>query len=68
VNQEQFEANYGDVRKDSLRDLWYSQKAKKYRKLIRKCKVPCLQWCSYRDEFTALAEIFQKVFLFRKIA
>ena len=68
VNQEQFEANYGDIRKDSLKDLWYSQEARSYRKLIRKCKVPCLQWCSYRDEFTALAEIFQKAFLFRKVS
>lgn len=66
VNQEKFEANFGDIKKDSLKDLWYSRKAKFYRKLIRQCKFPCLQWCAYRDEFDELTSIWQKEKLFRK--
>lgn len=65
VSQEKYEANFGDIKKDSLRDLWFSKKAKFYRKLIRRCKFPCLQWCSYRDDFIELSGIFQKKFLFK---
>ncbi len=66
VSQEKYDANFGNVSKDSLRDLWYSNEAKFYRKLIRNCKVPCLQWCSYRDGFIELLEIVQRKILFRK--
>ena len=65
VSQEKYEANFGDIEKDSLKDLWFSGKAKFYRKLIKRCQFPCLQWCSYRDEFYELVGIFQKEFLFR---
>ena len=59
------DASFGDVSKDSLRDMWYSKEARIRRKLIRKCNAPCLQWCSYRDSFIYLLEIFQKIFLFK---
>lgn len=65
VNQQKYDANFGDVRRDSLESLWFSDKARFYRKLIRRCKAPCLQWCSYRDEFYELTEFFQKKILFR---
>jgi len=65
VNQKKYDANFGDIKKDSLRKLWFSKKAKFYRRLIRKCKFPCLQWCSYRDGFIELSEIFQKKFIFK---
>ena len=48
--------SFGDVSKDSLRKLWFSSEAHKRRKLIRKCKAPCLQCCSYRDDFPRLSE------------
>lgn len=67
VSQEGREANFGDITKDSLRDLWFSKEAKSYRKLIRDCKFPCLQWCSYRDSFIEFSEIFQKKSLFRRM-
>jgi len=66
INQKNYEANFGDIRYDSLKDLWYSKKARFYRKIIRKCKYPCLQWCSYRDEFIELLEMFQKKILFKE--
>lgn len=65
VNQEKYEANFGDIKKDSLKDLWFSKKARFYRKLIRKCRLPCLQWCSYREGFTELSDKLQKRFLFK---
>jgi MoaA/NifB/PqqE/SkfB family radical SAM enzyme len=40
----------GDVDKMPLRQLWKSQEAKRFRKYIKKCKRPCLLYCSYRME------------------
>ncbi len=62
VNQEKIEATFGDVNKDKLRELWFSRKARSLRGLIRKCKAPCLQWCSYRDEFIELDDSVKKAF------
>ena len=64
VNQEKSEATLGDVTKESLRQLWFSAKAKFFRSLIRKCKFPCLQWCAYRDDFIELSDSFRKAELF----
>lgn len=60
VNQNKYEATFGDVKCDSLKELWYSPKARLCRKLIRQCAKPCLQWCSYRDEFDVLVGVWQK--------
>lgn len=65
VPQDKYEANFGDIKKDTLSDLWFSKEAKMRRKLIRKCKTSCLQWCAYRDGFMELSELFQKPFLFK---
>lgn len=62
---ETLDASFGDVGKDSLKSLWYSKEASIRRRLIRGCDVPCLQWCSYRDRFTELSEMFQRLFLFK---
>ncbi len=64
VNQQKYEANFGEISKDTLRELWFSKKARSYRRIIRKCRFPCLQWCSYREGFTEFSDIFQKKFLF----
>lgn len=65
VTQQKNEATFGDVKKNSLRDLWFSRDATAYRRSIRKCKYPCLQWCSYRDGFFDLIGFFQKKLLFK---
>ena len=65
VKQDIYEAAFGDVRKDNLRELWFSKRANFYRSLIKKCSFPCLQWCSYRDEFIELSEILQKSSVFK---
>ncbi|MDD5019263.1 MAG: radical SAM protein [Candidatus Omnitrophica bacterium] len=66
VNQERFEANFGDVARDSLQRLWFSGKARSYRRLIRRCAAPCLQWCSYRDGFIELKDFFEKRRIFER--
>jgi len=62
VNQKKYEAAFGDIKRESIKELWYSKKAKFYRKLIRKCKSPCLQLCSYRDDFVVLEELAKRYF------
>jgi len=66
VSQQKYSANFGDIKKDSLKNLWFSKKAKFYRKLIKQCRFPCLQWCSYRDEFDELVGMWQKRILFKQ--
>lgn len=63
--QKAIDASFGDVSKDGLKVLWHSKDARLRRRLIKSCNVPCLQWCSYRDSFTELSEIFQKLLLFK---
>lgn len=58
----QYKTSFGDVSKDRLKDLWYSKEAKIRRKLIKRCNVPCLQYCSYRFEFVRLSEDIKKAF------
>ena len=64
VSQQENEANLGDIKRDSLKSLWFSKEAKSFRRLIRRCDNPCLQWCSYRDEFMELTGLWQKRKLF----
>jgi MoaA/NifB/PqqE/SkfB family radical SAM enzyme len=56
ANQAKHETVFGDVAKDSLKQLWFSREARFRRKLIRKCATPCLQWCSTRDEIIELSD------------
>ena len=65
VNQDKHISTFGDIRQDNLKDLWFSDKAKFYRNLIRKCGFSCLQWCAYRDDFIELQGIWQKRHYFK---
>ncbi len=38
---------YGDLRKDRLRQVWFSAEAQKIRSTVRRCKAHCLQDCVY---------------------
>lgn len=67
VSQAENQAAFGDIRKNTLKELWFSRRAGVYRKQIRRCRVPCLQWCSYRDGFMELSGMLQKERLFKKI-
>jgi len=52
------EISFGDVRKDRLKNLWYSDKARVFRKSIKKCDNPCLLGCTRRNEFDGLRDGF----------
>jgi len=65
VDQNSHEATFGDVTKDSLKDLWYSENARELRKLIRQCRKPCMQRCSWRDDFDLVTSHWQKTRLFK---
>ncbi|MEI7751186.1 MAG: radical SAM protein [Candidatus Omnitrophota bacterium] len=67
VNRNESEAIFGDIRKESLKKLWYSKRADQYRKMIRQCPTPCLQLCSQREEFIELVEYSEKKDLFGEI-
>lgn len=67
VPQDKYEAAFGDISKDTLQKLWFSKEAKFRRKLIKRCNTPCLQWCSYRDGFIELADIFEKRAIFKNV-
>lgn len=41
---------YGNLRKKSLKDCWFSIEAKKMRKEVKQCKNHCLQNCIYLTE------------------
>lgn len=38
---------YGDLRNESLKQVWFSAEAQKIRSIVRKCKAHCLQDCVY---------------------
>jgi MoaA/NifB/PqqE/SkfB family radical SAM enzyme len=38
---------YGDLKKDSLKQIWFSTEVKKIRDNVNKCKAHCLQDCVY---------------------
>lgn len=55
------EVSFGDVSQQSLKELWYSSRARQFRKYIKNCQRPCLLFCSYRLVFD---EIFDKLYSF----
>ncbi|MBN2482655.1 MAG: radical SAM protein [Candidatus Omnitrophica bacterium] len=64
VSQKNQDAAFGDIKRSTLSDLWYSSVAGDYRDMIRNCATPCLQWCSYREAFMEIEDFFQKKRLF----
>ncbi len=52
---------YGDLKQNSLRDIWHSKEAYKVRKKVRKCRQHCLQDCVYFP-----SNVFEEIDLFLK--
>lgn len=48
--------SFGNIQEDRLRDLWYSDQARVFRKSIKKCGNPCLLSCNRRNEFDSLVD------------
>lgn len=53
--------SFGNVKSDTLKDVWHSQKANEIRKKIKECNINCTQFCSERPESESL-EIIHKNF------
>ena len=51
----------GDIRKNSLREIWYGNNAKKMRKIIRKCGKFCLFPEMYEPELRNLSSLWKTV-------
>ena len=41
---------FGNIKKDSLKQLWYAEDTNKIREMIRNCKKSCTQFCSERSQ------------------
>ena len=41
---------FGNIKKDSLKDVWYAEDTDKIREMIRNCKKSCTQFCSERSQ------------------
>jgi MoaA/NifB/PqqE/SkfB family radical SAM enzyme len=50
--------SFGNIHEDRLKDLWYSHKARVFRKSIKKCGNHCLLSCNRRNEFDSLIDDF----------
>ena len=59
---------YGDLNKNSLKEIWLSKQSQKLRKKVKKCKNHCLQDCVYfpSDMINQVKEFFRKESLERK--
>jgi MoaA/NifB/PqqE/SkfB family radical SAM enzyme len=48
---------FGDVRKQTLRELWKAPELAARRRVVKRCETPCIQNCYLRRESDALAPI-----------
>jgi len=55
-----FEA-FGNIKKDSLKQLWYAEDTGKIRELIRNCKKSCTQFCSERSQSDDISLIHEQL-------
>lgn len=54
------DVSFGNIRESNIKDVWYSAKAREYRKAIRKAKCCCMQRCAYRESFENAESILEK--------
>jgi MoaA/NifB/PqqE/SkfB family radical SAM enzyme len=56
-----FQTSFGNIKKDSLKKIWYSEDTNKIRKLIRDCKKSCTQFCSERSQSDDICLIHKRL-------
>jgi sulfatase maturation enzyme AslB (radical SAM superfamily) len=61
------EISFGDIHTDRLKDLWYSKKARIFRKSIKGCIKPCLLGGARRDDFDKLMDEFYYEFFYKTL-
>ena len=52
------DVSFGNIHEDRLKDLWYSDKARVFRKSIKRCSNHCLLSCNRRNEFDGFIDNF----------
>ncbi|MBU1201529.1 MAG: radical SAM protein [Nanoarchaeota archaeon] len=57
------DVSFGDLKKRTLKEIWFSKEAKEQRKKIKNCQTPCMQFCSYRSEFYMVKNQLGKIFV-----
>jgi radical SAM protein with 4Fe4S-binding SPASM domain len=58
--------SFGNIHEDRLKDLWYSDKARVFRKSIKRCSNHCLLSCSRRNEFDNLRDDFYYGYFYKR--
>ena len=53
--------HFGTVDKDSINEVWSSEKARFFRNTIKSCRNNCVQFCSIRPSSDSLADIHQRL-------
>ena len=57
-----FKENFGEIRNNSLKEIWYSPTASRIRKEFKKCKKFCLQTCYARPDSESLFKVVKALF------
>ncbi|MBU0547653.1 MAG: radical SAM protein [Candidatus Omnitrophica bacterium] len=52
---------FGNIKKDSLKQLWYAEDTGKIREMIRNCKKSCTQFCSERSQSDDISLIHEQL-------
>jgi len=60
------EISFGNIHEDKLKDLWYSDKARVFRKSIKRCGNHCLLSCTRRNEFDNLRDGFYYDYFYKR--
>jgi MoaA/NifB/PqqE/SkfB family radical SAM enzyme len=59
--------HFGMADKDSLVDVWYSEKANFFRKTIKSCARNCAQFCSIRPASDSITDIHQRLIKYNNL-
>ncbi|MFA4853732.1 MAG: radical SAM protein [Candidatus Omnitrophota bacterium] len=53
--------SFGNIKKDSLKQLWYAEDTGKIREMIKNCKKSCTQFCSERSQSDDISLIHEQL-------
>ena len=54
--------NFGEIRKNTLKEIWYSKNANKIRKKFNNCRKSCLQTCYASPDLESLYRVLKSLF------
>ena len=59
------EVSFGNIQKDSIKDIWYSSQAREFRRQIKQNGCCCMQRCAYRDNFEQIESFIERMHYFK---